>query len=337
MMDAIKQQVSSTKLLVTLLILAVGLYLFQNVWAFLGNFSDVFIIMISAWLISFILEPPVDYLTRMLHIKKIFAATIVYLIFIGIITTFIIYFIPTITSQVEAIVTFLPKYVGSAASSTFSNKLLDFVTGNISNSLVVIPSVANFLLYFILTIIISFYLIVDKETILRELYNLAPTSWHKEMRLVQDVIESTFASFLRVQLVFGVLSGVTTWIVLMIFHVEFALTAAIVAGLLTIVPLLGPALALIPPVVVCLLFASSVIIPVLLLLLIAEQIIFNVIGPKLLGNAFNLHPIIVLLSFVVGFKLAGNIGALLAIPVLGILVVVAHRLWKHLMHTESVK
>jgi predicted PurR-regulated permease PerM len=152
------------------------------------------------------------------------------------------------------------------------------------------------------------------------------------MQFVENVIETTFASFLRVQLVFGILAGVVTWIVMIVFHVEFALSTSVIAGVLTIVPLLGPVLGLIPTLLVCAFFSQNVLIPVVISLLVAQQIIFNVIGPRLLGNAFKLHPVIVLLSFLVGFKLAGTAGAIFAVPALGIIVIVLHRLSKHFLN-----
>ncbi len=336
MMEEVKKQFSSTKLLVSLLIIAVSLYLLQIGLQVLANFSDVFIILIFAWLIGFVLEPPTDYVAKKLRLKKVYGAAIVYVIFIGLMTAFFIYLIPTVVAQLQSLLILVPKYAATT-SPTLTNRLMDLITGNISNSIALIPSIANFLLYAVLTVIISFYFIVDKDKINKEIYNLAPDSWHKEMKITGDVIDTTFASFLRVQLLFGIMSGVTTWIVLAIFHVDFGLTAAILAGILTLIPLLGPGLALIPPLIVAIVFASNVLIPIVILLLIAQQIIFNVIGPRLLGHAFNLHPIVVLLSFVLGYKVAGNIGALLGIPVLGILAVVFHRLYTHLLHHEEVK
>jgi predicted PurR-regulated permease PerM len=215
------------------------------------------------------------------------------------------------------------------------NSLNGLLSGGITTSLVVIPSVANFLFYAVLTLIISFYFITDKENISAEIYNLTPNSWHKEMKYVSQIIDTTFASFLRVQLVFGVLAGIFTWVILMLFHVDFAVSAALLAGILTLVPLLGPVLGIIPPLLVTLFFAANSVIPVFILLLIIQQIIFNVIGPKLLSNAFKIHPVVVLLSFIVGLKLAGGIGAVLAVPVLGIATIVIHRVSKHFLSSSN--
>ena len=57
------------------------------------------------------------------------------------------------------------------------------------------------------------------------------------------------------------------------------------------------------------------------ILFIAQQIVFNVIGPKLLGKVFSLHPAIILISLLIGLKFGGAFGAVFAIPVLGIGVV----------------
>jgi predicted PurR-regulated permease PerM len=110
-----------------------------------------------------------------------------------------------------------------------------------------------------------------------------------------------------------------------IFSVYYAPSAAFLSGILTIIPLIGPILALIPPVFIAL--ATNPQNPtiagiILVVLLIIQQVMFNYLGPRLMSKAFKLHPIIVLLSIIIGFKVAGAFGAIFIIPILGILVLV---------------
>ncbi|MDE2025311.1 MAG: AI-2E family transporter [Patescibacteria group bacterium] len=332
MLEELKKQFSSVQILVSLLIVAVGIYIFQALSQVLGNFSDVIVMLISAWLLGFILEPAVDTTAKFIK-SKVWAALLVYALSLAVLGITIFLFVPQISSQLQALFVVLPKYLSNYPG--FMKKWGDFVNTSLSSSIVLLPSVANFFLYAFIALIISFYLIVDKERINTEVYNLLPRNWHKEARFVQNVIDSTFASFLRVQLVFCFLAGISTWIILRVLNIDYAASTAVISGVLTIVPLIGPVLAFIPPVAVAAIIDPTRAIIVAIAILVVQQIIFNVIGPRMMGKAFKMHPIIVLLSFLVGYKIAGGAGAVFAIPVLGILIVVIHRLSRHFINPEE--
>ena len=168
---------------------------------------------------------------------------------------------------------------------------------------------------------LSFYFIIDQNKINREFFSLVPDTWHETLIFIEKVISDTFISFFRVQFFYGILIATVTWLVMYLFGIGFAVSVAFLAGLFAIVPLIGPLLAIILPVAVALLAGSLKAMLVGVILFIAQQIIFNVIGPRLLGKAFSLHPAIILLSLLIGLKFGGAFGAVFAIPVLGIAVV----------------
>ncbi|HEX9008024.1 MAG TPA: AI-2E family transporter, partial [Patescibacteria group bacterium] len=103
------------------------------------------------------------------------------------------------------------------------------------------------------------------------------------------------------------------------------ISVAFMAGVFAIIPLIGPVLAIILPVLVALLVDPFKALMVGLILFAIQQVIFNIIGPKLLGKAFRLHPAIILISLLIGLKFAGALGAIFAIPILGIGVVMVRK------------
>ena len=172
------------------------------------------------------------------------------------------------------------------------------------------------------------------------MYKLAPKNWHGNLKFVQETINETFASFLQIQVLFGVLAGITTWIVLRIFSIDFAASIAILAGLLTIIPLAGPLLGIVPPAFVVLVTHPEnplLAVAIAAILLLIQQITYNAVGPKLMEKAFKLHPIVVLLSILIGFKVAGAMGAVFVVPVLGIAVIVIKKLGYHFINPEETK
>ncbi len=248
MLDEIKKQFSSAKILITLLIIAVGLYLLQIAWQVVGMFSDVIVMLISAWLVSIILEPVVDRLSRWTRMYKVVSALIIYLLFFGLIGYMVFLFIPEVGTQIQTLIKVLPGYLKPFPE--FINKTGDLIGNYLTNSLTYIPSVANFFFSVFIVLIISFYFVVDKHKIGAEMLNLIPKKWHKDTAYIEDVVNTTFVSFLRVQLFFGILCGLVTAIILAIFGVPYIASTSFISGVLTMIPLLGPILGIIPPLLV---------------------------------------------------------------------------------------
>lgn len=327
MFDEIKKELSSIRILIFLLIAAVGIYLFGILWQVIGVFSDVIIVLIFSWLLSFMLEPVVKKISQAIRLSKTLAAILVYVFFFFLIALAIFLLIPTVTDQIKTLSEIVPNYLKNAPD--FINRWGDMFFSSLNNAIGFLPSVAQFLFLIFIVFIISFYLIVDKEKINDELMSLTPKNWREKIEFFQKVIDNAFSSFLRVQLTFGIISGVLTWLILSILGIQFATTAAVLAGIFAVIPLIGPILAIIPPVFVAFVTEPQRAILIFIILLVAQQFIFNVLGPKLLSGAFKIHPIVVLISFLVGAKIAGPIGAVFAIPVLGILIVVFHELSRY--------
>lgn len=336
MFAEIKKEFTLFKLLVFLLTIAVSIYLLGIFWQVLGNFYDVIVITVVAWLLSFILEPLVDIISKFTHAKKLWSALIVYIFFAILFTIVIFILLPSVASQLQSLSKIIPKSLSAFPSFT---KTWDNVVGNSFNNLIsFIPSVATVFVDIIIILVLSFYLIIDKEKINEEIYKLAPKAWHTKLKFIQETINETFASFLQIQVLFGILAGVSTWIVLRIFSIDYAASIAIIAGLLTIIPLAGPLLGILPPAFVVLVTRPEnpiLALAIAAILLLIQQITYNAIGPKLMAKAFKLHPIVVLMSILIGFKVAGAMGAIFVIPVLGIAVIVIKKLGYHFLNPEE--
>ena len=340
MLNEFKKQYTSIKLLTVLLIIAVSIYLFQIAWQVINMFSDVLVMILIAWLLSFVLEPLVHFISRITKLPKLFSAVIVYAFFGSLIAVMIFLFIPLVIVQFQSLAIVIPKSLSSypQALQTWNNSIAKSADILIS----LLPSFATIIINTILMLILSFYFVVDKQRINEGIYRLVPKSLHENLKFIQGVIDSTFASFFRIQVIFSILAGVSGWILLTIFGVEFAASASLLAGILTIIPVLGQFIGAIPPAFVVLVTrpenpVEAVIVFVILVAI--QQVAFNVFGPKLMGNAFKLHPVIVFLSIIVGFKVAGAVGAVFVVPFLAILVIILKELGHYFINppTEGSK
>jgi len=246
MLEDFKKEIISLKLLSVLLTIAVAIYLLQFVWQFLGNFSDIIIVLILSWLLSFILEPIVERLSNLIKISRTISALLVYLLFTGIIALLVFMFIPAVSYQLDTLSKTVPDYLETAPK--YVQKWNKDLISSLDNAASLIPSVANFLFLFLIVVIISFYLIVDRHKIEREMYDLIPQKLHKSFKMIENIVNHTFASFIRVQLVFAIINGLLTWAVLRLFNVGFAASTSVISGILTTIPMVGPIFAIVPPV-----------------------------------------------------------------------------------------
>lgn len=334
MLDEIRKNYSLVRILIILLIIAVGSYVLSLGWVLLSKFLDLFIVLLSAWLLMFILEPAVEKIQNLLKVSKLVATTLTYSLISILLVIISISYVPLVTSQILTLTNILPEYLKTAPPI-----LMNFdksLTNQIGNSVILIPSIAQFLFYAFMALILSFYFIVDKEKINTEFFNLVPKKWHYMIHFTQKVINDTFISFLRVQLFFAISSGILTWIVLRAFNIDFAASIAFISGTLAFIPLIGPLLALFPPFLVALIVDPVKALIIVGILLVTQQITFNIIGPKLLGKAFRLHPAIILISFLVGLQFAGTLGAFFAIPILGIGAVMIRRFGHYFLHEKFI-
>lgn len=327
-----KKNISLFQLLVILLIIAVSLYLFQIFWQVLGIFSDSIAILVLSWILNIILEPLVEKTIKFFHIPRILSAFLIYLLVFGFFAIAIILFIPTVVSQIQSLSHILPGYLVN--SPPMVKQFINSTILSFGNALSLIPSVAQFLVNLFVVLIISFYFVIDKAKIQKEIMLLIPRKMHNEIIFIQKTIDDTFGSFLRVQILLGLIIGLLTWIVLVIFGIQFGASTAFISGVFTIIPLLGPFLGIIPPIAITFFTEPNKALLIFVILVALQQVVFNIIAPKLLGKALNLHPVVVLISFFVGFKVAGIIGAIFAIPVLGVLAVILHQLSHHFLNRE---
>ena len=332
MLDEIKRELSSLKLLTILLTFAVGIYLLQFLLEFLRNFSDIILILVFGWLVSFILEPFVDIFTNYLKIPRVISTALVFVLAaILLILTFAI-FIPDIISQFNSLEKVIPQFLSSSPPQI--QKAVDNFIGSINNFSNLIPSVTQFVINLVTILILSFYLIIDKQNINKRLYAITPKKYHESIKFVQKVIDKSFASFVRIQLLWGVIGGLITWIVLTIFGVNFAASTSIMAGILTAVPVIGPIIGVIPPLFVALIDKPNEALIIFLIIFIIQQFIFNVFGPKLIGKTFNINPIAVIFSLLIGIKVAGFTGAVFAIPVISIILIISREFYKDYKEDE---
>lgn len=195
-------------------------------------------------------------------------------------------------------------------------------------------SVVQLFVLFVLTFCMSLYLTKDAPLVRDYVQGLFPRSFQPELAELLRRIGDTWTSFLRVKLMLSLGIGLVMWLVLELVGMPGALILAIVAGVLEIIPSLGPTLATVPAIMVALIQGSHVLnaygIDNLGFALVTVALYFSVqqlenilIVPRVIGNSVNLHPIVVFCGVAVGFNLAGIWGAFFSVPLIASLRIIA--------------
>lgn len=320
MLEELKKDFSSLKLLVTLGITAIAIHLAGLVIQFVRDFSDIILILIFGWFVSFILEPFVDLFTKYLKLPRLLSTVLVFILAGILISLSFFILIPNIVSQFNTLAREIPNFL--IASPAPLQHGIESLIGSFNDYAGLIPSVTQFLINLVIVLILSFYLVIDRDNLNKHLFAIAPKKYHESIRFIQKAINKSFASFVRIQVLWGFVGGVVTWITLTLFGIPFAASTSIMAGVLTSFPVIGPIIGLIPPLLVTSIEASAKLVPVFLIIFLVQQIIFNIFGPKIMGKAFNLNPVIVMLALLIGIKVAGFTGAMFAVPVISVILVV---------------
>lgn len=173
---------------------------------------------------------------------------------------------------------------------------------------------------FILVLMISAFLLVDTERILSWMRNLVPMEFHGDFDNVVQLIDRALGGAIRGQLLICVVNGVLTGIGLTVIGVKYALLLALLAGVMSLIPIFGSIMSTIPIVLVALVSGETGIdvvagFAVLVWIIGIHLLEANLLNPKIIGTAARIHPVLVIFAVVAGQRTYGAAGALLAVPI----------------------
>ncbi len=242
-----------------------------------------------------------------------------------------------VTEQIEAGLSgfrFIPTI---AEILNYIQQLISTATNLVSSTAAISISVVGGLVQVIITFLVIFfvslYITKDAPSIRAYVEGLVPSSYQSEWVDLLRRIGHIWQSFLRGQLALSLVIFVVTWAVLTAIGMPGALLLALLAGLLEIVPNLGPTIAAVPAVLIALIQGSDVLAAYgvnnfsFALITMAAYFIINqlensILVPRIIGGSVNLHPIVVICGVIIGFQTAGILGALFAAPVLATMRIV---------------
>jgi predicted PurR-regulated permease PerM len=290
-------------------------------------------------ILAYLLDIPVERMSRV-GIPRWVSVLIVYAVFVVVfiqairvvfrpladeISTFIKEF-PSFMAQVADLYAHLdlPPGVREAIDGWLDNVGNGVGGLNPSDLLPVVTGIAGLLGSIVGYVIIPvwvFYLIKDRPALVAAAEESLPREWREDARAVSGLFLRVWSQWLRGQLFLGFVVGVATFIGLEVLSVlvdpvfgRFAVLLSVIAGVLELLPIIGPIIAAIPAVLLALTGGIDAAIAAVILYVLIQQVENNVLVPKIQGDAVELHPSVVMLALVMGGAIAGLLGAILALP-----------------------
>ena len=269
-----------------------------------------------------------------------------YLTAIIVISLFMQFVLPQLVDSIVGLANNIPQYVNDAShviteiSEKFNleskymnmivekwNELLNYIITLLTN---LIPVIGNFImtlgssiLNVIIGIIVSIYILIDKEKFiaLSRKVTFSIFSAERSKRIVELAQRSneTFGKFLSGKILDSLIIGILTFIILTIFKMPYILLISVVIGITNIIPFFGPFFGAIPSAIIILCVSPIKALWFIGIILVIQQIDGNIIGPKILGDSIGISAFWILFSLLIFAKFLGLIGMIIGVPIFAII------------------
>jgi len=293
-----------------------------GIWLAMQIKAIIFMTFI-AYIISVGLNKGIDRLENKLKLHRTLGVLIVYILFVALLSLFIAFVFPPLIKELSVLLTSLqlPTVFQNELKNFEVNfgsikGLLDTFGTSITTAFTIISSTFSGAFAVITTMVISLYFSLEKPKIIDGLAGFFSKSRVEEIKEFFNETDNQLGNWIRGEMILMTVIGLMTFLGLIALKVPYALPLAIIAGLLEIVPNIGPIFSALPAIAVAFLtFGWPVAIAVTILYLVVQQLENNLIVPKIMRSNVNINPLVSILGILIGAKLFGIIGALLAVPI----------------------
>ena len=279
---------------------------------------DVIIMLLVAFILSFSLNPYVEKLQK-LKLPRSLASLLVLSGLLLIILWIFSAIIPPFIEQTGKLLHILPQAANrfafyNAYQQEIFSQLLTQIGSLPQNLLKIIISVFSNILSIFTTLVITFYLLLQHHQLSSLLSGLLPSQQSGKISKIITSSEIALSSWLKGELILMISIGVLTYIGLRLLNVSIPLPLAVLAGILEIVPNIGPTISAVPAVIVALTINPLLALSTIALYVLVQLFENNVLVPRVMQSATGVNPLVSILALLIGFRLGGPVGAVLGIP-----------------------
>ncbi|MEX0877406.1 MAG: AI-2E family transporter [Candidatus Spechtbacterales bacterium] len=301
-----------------------GVALFFRIWEIMA--SLFFAIVLAA-----AIEPTIEWLEKQ-KMSRLFIVPMFYILGLSAFFLMFYIFLPTLFNELWILSQDLPERYGTFLGGIFQTatfgelgflapaldelllNMQERVAGIIPNVFSFISTIFGGILSFVLIIVFSFYLSLRRKDLEKSLLAVTPEKYKDSAKLILRSTQRRLGRWLQAMFVLATFIGVVTFLILSLLKVEIALTVGILAGLLELIPYVGPFIAG----GIILAAGSTVSMPVGLIALLAyillQQVENTIVVPAVMSRVVGFNPLFIIIFVLIGAELAGLWGILVAVP-----------------------
>lgn len=310
---------------------------------FISKIQDIAIMFFASYVIACSLNPLADKLS-----KKMKRKTSVLIVLFGFLIIICAFFVPITAMalhEIKAFALMFPEYINNIKDFILTNpkiaqidfskvdtggllsKTGDFTSGILNSSIAAGKNIGSGLVYLIVSVIITYYFMADKELIRKTYLSMFPSNMQKKALSVIESISNKTGGYVVAQIATMASVGLIMMTGLALIKVEYALLLGLITSVLDIIPVIGPGIALIICLVASYKYGAGVLTGVIIIFAIAQLCENNIVRPYIFGKLLNLHPLIIYLFLFITAKYFGITGVIFAPAIAATVVVLIEELY----------
>ncbi len=329
MSESIKRTLSA---IFKILLVIFLIFLFSRLWKYVVPF-------IIAYFLASLIEPVVKFVEKKIKIPRKIGTIFSILFILGLISSILAFLISRLIKEIHNV--YLSIEINMGSIEEFFVRIIDQINGfyiqlpdqvtdiinqgikNITNNLqAILRPIADLaqipiqialylpqiLIFLIVTILATYFMSSDKNTIIKFLDLQIPTNWLNKSKDITKNVFSAFFGWLRAQLILTSITFTELLIGMLILNVNNALLLALLIALVDVLPVLGAGTVLIPWAIMNLILGNTKLGLSLALLYVIILFVRQLIEPKILGKQIGVHPLFTLAGMYIGLKIWGVAG-----------------------------
>lgn len=227
--------------------------------------------------------------------------------------------IPVLIQQTTDFINEIPylakntTFFGTSALDISSQfKIIETLPNNVAKLVV---SIFSNIFSTFLVFVITFYLLLERKKFDKYSFSFLGPKFKEIFLKIVDNLELRLGNWVSAEIILMTIIGILSYLGYLFLGIKFAVPLAIIAGLLEIIPTVGPTIAVILAALIGLTISPMTALLIVIWGVVVQQLENNFLVPKIMGKACGLNPLVTILLLLTGTKLAGFIGAILAIPI----------------------
>lgn len=292
---------------------------------FFQHIESVLIGLFIAVLIAVAINPLVNWLEKR-RISRSISAFLILVIIFALLTLLAVSLIAPLLDETQNFIKELPRLIERLGVynidlGTFGNQ----ISAAPRSVLKVAATTFSGLVFFFTILVIGFYILEDRPNLKKHLITIFGETKADIYHQITMELETRLGSWVRGELMLMFVVGLMNYLGFILIGLPFAVPLAVIAGILELVPNIGPTIAAIPAAVVGFSVSPTLGFMALGLAIIVQQLENNLFVPKIMQAAIGLHPVVTIVSLMIGFNIGGPLLAVLSLPIILCLqVVVPH-------------